>query len=492
MVRMQVAMIVSQIAQALLSKMQHFKCNWWQQNEIIIFNEGENNNQLYTQVEDYLVSKYNINIKSFELQSKRGDMGLSIHEPITFQTVEQGATIHITISNETSTSSTAKSRRSIRFTSKLPISAIQTYIKNIAVQKIVSNVLTIYRTRRITSDKHESVEWEQIDMKTNKTYHNTIYSDEVQHQLFDDVKHFIEHEDEWARRGTDYKRGYLLHGLPGTGKTSVAKILANMYNLPVFILDVANLTDDELMTLVTDINYFTRNQRYILLMEDLDRTSIFDDEFDRYGHRRNSKGPSLQTFLNILDGMLNPFGRILIITGNDVSKFRNCAVAFRPGRIDREIEFGHCTSEQIRRLVELFYNVVIGDVAFNKITPAELIKLMQSHTTVETLMEKLVVHESKASLDDVDAGLLGTSGLKSRKPSLRQLTGGRRRIETLKQNVKRTLANITSGVKAMSQLDELKQKLEMETVKQNIKIEAEKKRLAKSAATTAQRRKKQK
>lgn len=506
LVRMQVSMVLAQFAQSALATVVpklKFLLNLFQANEIVIYNKGDETshhqggnqgNHLYARVEEHLVRKYMTDIKAYELKAACGNadsMSLSIYDmlPATFTVkTDAGAAIRVSIG----AISEKERRRSIRFTSKLPIPAIQAYIKSIATTETVSNVMTIYRTHTHTTKDKDSrtVEWVPVYMKTNKTYTNTIYSEGIHKELFEDVKYFMENEKEWSRRGIDYKRGYLLHGLPGTGKTSVAKILANMYGLPVFLLDVANLCDEQMVSLCTEINYYTHNKRYILLMEDLDRTAIFDT--DRYGRR-----PSIQAFLNVLDGMLNPFGRLLFITGNDVSVFRTCPAAFRPGRIDKEIEFGHCTPDQMRRLVTLFYDedaTLPADNVLSKtrITPAELVKMMQANpTNVDELLSKLIVHESSASLEDVDAGILG-SGLGSRRRTRRSISRKRttplttmastRRLLTLAERVDDTVRVFKKATIKMSVLESLKERIKKETEVNDKKVKKEAAKNKKSRA----------
>lgn len=69
------------------------------------------------------------------------------------------------------------------------------------------------------------------------------------------------------RAGIPYRRGYLLHGPPGSGKTSFIQALAGSLNYNICLLNLAErgLTDDKLnhlLGLVPD--------RSIILLEDVD------------------------------------------------------------------------------------------------------------------------------------------------------------------------------------------------------------------------------
>ena len=62
------------------------------------------------------------------------------------------------------------------------------------------------------------MEWEQLDVRTNKRVANTIVSKSVQTQLLDDFSDFMASEKDYNNAGIPYTKGYLLEGPPGTGE----------------------------------------------------------------------------------------------------------------------------------------------------------------------------------------------------------------------------------------------------------------------------------
>eukprot|EP00946_MAST-07B_sp_MAST-7B-sp1_P000552 g552.t1 len=89
--------------------------------------------------------------------------------------------------------------------------------------------------------------------------------------LLADAREFLESERWYTERGIPYRRGYLLHGIPGGGKSSLVAAVASELKLPIYMLQLSNelLTDDTLHKLFQTM---TLNPS-ILLLEDIDAAS---------------------------------------------------------------------------------------------------------------------------------------------------------------------------------------------------------------------------
>lgn len=61
----------------------------------------------------------------------------------------------------------------------------------------------------------------------------------VKDMIVADCKDFLCSEDWYAERGIPYRRGYLLYGVPGSGKTSLIHALAGELGLDIYALSLS-------------------------------------------------------------------------------------------------------------------------------------------------------------------------------------------------------------------------------------------------------------
>lgn len=147
--------------------------------------------------------------------------------------------------------------------------------------------------------------------------------------LRDDFESFFEREEWFRRHRLPFRRGYLLHGPPGNGKSTAIRAMASGRNLHVYTLrlfdprmDDSDL--DHLFELAAD------NRPAMILFEDLDRV------FPRIGSSRSQI--SLQSLLNQLDGVATSDGIVFVATANEPT-ILDPAILRRPGRFDRVVCF---------------------------------------------------------------------------------------------------------------------------------------------------------
>lgn len=134
--------------------------------------------------------------------------------------------------------------------------------------------------------------------------------------------------------GIPHGRGYLLHGEPGNGKTSLIKAIASHYDRCIYYLSLSDekMTDASLFYLIGGIE-----AKYpILVLEDVD--CLFQNN-------RDSKNKiTMSGLLNSLDGLMSVNNLILFMTTNHIDRLDPALI--RPGRIDKKFYIGNATQQQ--------------------------------------------------------------------------------------------------------------------------------------------------
>ena len=101
---------------------------------------------------------------------------------------------------------------------------------------------------------------------------------------------------------------------------------------------------------------------------------------------------SLSRLLNILDGIIETPGRIIIMTTNKLDKLDKALI--RPGRIDIQIDFTKCSKGMTRDIINNFYGINLSQGVFENMeefvmTPAELIQQCFLFDDYKLLLKRL-------------------------------------------------------------------------------------------------------
>ncbi|TFK34722.1 P-loop containing nucleoside triphosphate hydrolase protein [Crucibulum laeve] len=206
--------------------------------------------------------------------------------------------------------------------------------------------------------------WTQVKRKARRPLESIILQEGLLDSLVHDAQEFLSKEEWYLQAGIPHRRGYLLHGPPGTGKTSTIYALAGELGLEIYSLSLGSGTIDDaiLQTAASSIP-----SKAIFLIEDIDCAFRAREDGDPAYPVPNSAFPyppppqiftkkspvTLSGLLNVIDGIGSEEGKLFFATTNYIDHLD--AALLRPGRIDRKIEYKLATRKQAEALFLRFF-----------------------------------------------------------------------------------------------------------------------------------------
>ena len=169
---------------------------------------------------------------------------------------------------------------------------------------------------------------EELRLERQYSWDELFLAPELKRELQREVEWFFASRELYDQMKLPYRRGLLLHGLPGTGKTFFGKVLASLEREGAFIWVTAR--DVAVANAVYEIFERARRCR---------RAILFFEDLDFYASQRSGAGRDdvLGELLVQLDGMHSNEGLFVVATTNDLAVIEP-AIRDRPSRFDRTIE----------------------------------------------------------------------------------------------------------------------------------------------------------
>ena len=253
------------------------------------------------------------------------------------------------------------------------------------------------------------------EFKTSKSFTN-IYGNHVS-EMKERLDLFMNHPEWYIERGIPHSLGILLHGVPGGGKTSTIKAISKDTNRHIFNLSLREYTSQQQLTNLffnDTISVISENSKHslkipinkrIYVIEDIDCLTdvVLDRELYPQDNSSDGDAITLSFLLNLLDGVLETPGRILVITSNYPERLDKAFI--RPGRIDVKIEFTYTNRAFILDMVNKFYSKTltidsIPEELDNIFTPAEIMECMCTYfkeplKSIELMQRKLILKQEQ-------------------------------------------------------------------------------------------------
>jgi AAA+ superfamily predicted ATPase len=160
------------------------------------------------------------------------------------------------------------------------------------------------------------------------TFDNLVLPSRLKEEIYNDLVTFFNSREVYENFGVPWRRGLLLLGPPGNGKTHAVKALINALGKPcLYVKSIGAENNANRASIETNIRHVFERARAtkpcILVFEDLDSMITKDTR---------------SLFLNELDGFIDNSGIVTLATTNHPEKL-DSAIIDRPSRFDRKYHF---------------------------------------------------------------------------------------------------------------------------------------------------------
>lgn len=202
-----------------------------------------------------------------------------------------------------------------------------------------------------------------------------ILEDEVRSLIERNVIDFHRRRDRLVALGVPRKRGLLLYGPPGNGKTYTCKYLAGCLEDATTIFAAGTA----LVQIRTIFNVARLFQPALIVLEDIDL--VYSDR------QINPYSPQLGSLMDELDGAADADNLIVMLTTNSIERVES-AIKDRPGRVSQCIEVPNPGS----KLRKLYLKSLLDEFQDEKLDYEELVKLTDgaSHAFIKEFVYRSI------------------------------------------------------------------------------------------------------
>jgi SpoVK/Ycf46/Vps4 family AAA+-type ATPase len=251
--------------------------------------------------------------------------------------------------------------------------------------------------RMLINTAPKQLSFTMMPFYSNKQFSN-IYGPEVK-LIEKRIKFFIDNKDWYDSKGIPYQLGILLSGIPGAGKTSVIRAIANYTKRHIINVNFANITTatqlknlfySDKVQVYTDQSmsatqsYFIPVDQRIYVLEEIDAIGniVKQRKDDDVATSTVNDELTLMEILTVLDGTMEIPGRIVVMTTNHPEILD--AALIRPGRIDVKVSFGYSsrqlTADMFKGYFDFEFPIDKIDMLPDKVlSPAEIGQVFFRH-----------------------------------------------------------------------------------------------------------------
>jgi hypothetical protein len=185
-----------------------------------------------------------------------------------------------------------------------------------------------------------------LSAKTPRNKKNKYIFTETANYILGQVDKWLQAENWYKERNINWRRGFLLNGKPGNGKSTMVVEIAKKLDLPIYVIQLSTMDNLELANTLNNLG----NSPGIILMEDIDsifnlRESLIKSDFG---------GLTFDSFINHLGGADSIKNKLIFITTNHLDKV-DPAIK-RPGRCDEIIDVKPLSHDEKRKMAAILFD----------------------------------------------------------------------------------------------------------------------------------------
>ncbi|KAH9696268.1 protein HYPER-SENSITIVITY-RELATED 4 [Citrus sinensis] len=336
------------------------------------YDDGLNRNKLFKAAKLCLEPKIppNVNRIKINLPKKESEVSLSVEKNQAVVDVFNGVRLKWKFELKPAPDQELCNNGNYMFKDRVPCFELRFHKKH---KKTVLGTYIPHILKKSKEINHDT--WQSAILDHPSTFDTLAMVTDMKKMIMDDLERFLKRKDYYRRVGKAWKRGYLLFGPLGTGKSSLIAAMANYLHFDVYDLELSSVEGNKHLRKVL----IATENKSILVVEDIDCCTELQDR-SAQARTASPYWHSPRRLLNFTNGLWSSSGdeRIIVFTTNH--KDRLDPALLRPGRMDVHIHMSYCTLCGFKILASNYLGItehplfseVEELIEQTKVTPAEV------------------------------------------------------------------------------------------------------------------------
>lgn len=242
-------------------------------------------------------------------------------------------------------------------------------------RRLIEENQTSKKSNEIYIYEIDDKSWKVASIHRKQSMDDLALDPEIKAMFRNMMDEYVGDPSRYYKLGLDHKLTVMLHGLPGTGKTSIIRSLASDYDYGICPININSMNDSTLNAMITKAPENT-----FIVLEDIDSSKAVHDRKiggsdcvirkEPSNDRESLFGVSLSGVLNALQGVASLDGKVIFMTTNALKSLD--PALYRDSRVDRLIELPLLRPDVIKEHITSLYPEIDSTYEFSEMTAAEL------------------------------------------------------------------------------------------------------------------------